>query len=295
MCMKARLIIAALCVSAFAHAQPNVEFLGPLQGENHGQHGFSYQGMDISGRYMLSCQNQGIASVYRLSGRRFKRVGQFHLASFHEYNHANVVSFGVEKAASSDPLPVAYVSQCHRKPVDGRKDVLYVERILPGFGASELVQTIFYEDSSRDFGYALQWVIDRKEKMLYGYGNTIDNRNPDNRHRIIKFRLPKLSDGSFVVLRPQDALENYLIEDVSGYRFNPIGQGLCIYRDRLYMPTGLGDVDNPSVLYVWDLKNRSMRSVDLSAGTTGELEDISRRGRYLYIQGQDGIFRVKRL
>ena len=206
-----------------------------------------------------------------------------------------MVSFGVEKAASSDPLPVAYVSQCHRKPVDGRKDVLYVERILPGFGASELVQTIFYEDSSRDFGYALQWVIDRKEKMLYGYGNTIDNRNPDNRHRIIKFRLPKLSDGSFVVLRPQDALENYLVEDVSGYRFNPIGQGLCIYRGRLYMPTGLGDVDNPSVLYVWDLKNRSMRSVDLSAGTTGELEDISRRGRYLYIQGQDGIFRVKRL
>ena len=288
------LLVSLICLSAIATAQPKVDFLGPLQGERHGEKGFAYQGMDIYGKYMLSCQNQGAASVYRLSGRKFTRVGQFRLASFHKHNHANVVTFGLEKAAGNDPLPVAYVSQCSKHTVDGRKDVLYAERIAPDFSGSTLVQTIFYDDCNHDFGYALQWVIDREEKMLYGYGNTVNNTDPANRHRIIKFRLPSLSEGEQVVLRPEDALENYLIEDVSSCRFNPIGQGLYIHKGRLYMPTGLGKADTPSILYVWDLKNRSMHEVDLSGVTTGEFEDISRSGNYFYIQGQDGLFRLHR-
>ena len=98
-----------------------VEFLGLLQGENAGKRGFSYQGMDVCGEYMMSCQNQGIATIYKLSGKTFAPVGQFHLASFHKYNHANVVSFGVEKAEKGDPLPVAYVSHCHRQPINGSR------------------------------------------------------------------------------------------------------------------------------------------------------------------------------
>ena len=264
------------------------EFLGPLAGM--AQSGFSYQGMDISGRYLLSCQNRGAATVYRLSGKEYTPVGQFQLASFHENNHANVVSFGVEKAERGDPLPVAYISQCSRKPYNGMKDVLFAERINPDFTGSTLLQTIFYDDVNHDFGYALQWVIDRREKMLYGYGNTINNSDPANRHRIIKFRLPTLAEGPLVVLHPEDALENYLIEEVSPFRFNPIGQGLYIHRGRLYMPTGIGTPENPSILYIWNLRTRTMESVDLSESTTGELEDISLRSRRFYLQGQDGLF-----
>ena len=270
-----------------------VEFMGPMKGVNPGRKGYSYQGMDISGRYMVSCQDRGVATLYRLSGDKFERIGQFHLASFHEYNHSNVVSFGVEKAEKSDPMPVAYISHCHRKPIDGKKDLLFVERIAPDFGSSELVQTIFYDDVNYDFGYALQWVVDKKNRMLYGYGNTVNNSDPANRHRVIKFRLPALSDGSFVTLKPEDALENYLIEDVSGFRFNPVGQGLSIQGDKLYMPTGVGNSANPSILYIWDLAGHEMQSIDLSSCTTGEFEDISIRGRFVYIQGQDGLFRFK--
>ena len=277
----------------FSCDRSGVEFLGALQGENAGKRGYAYQGMDICGPYMMSCQNQGIATIYCLSGRKFERAGQFHLGSFHEYNHANVVSFGVEKAEKGDPLPVAYISHCHRKPIDGRKDLLFVERIAPDFGSSELVQTIFYDDVNYDFGYALQWVVDKKNRMLYGYGNTVNNSDPANRHRVIKFRLPALSDGSFVTLKPEDALENYLIEDVSGFRFNPVGQGLFIQGDKLYMPTGVGNSANPSILYIWDLAGHEMQSIDLSSCTTGEFEDISIRGRFVYIQGQDGLFRFK--
>lgn len=287
------LLVSCIVIGASLLAQPKVEHLGALQGENVGQPGFSYQGMDIYGDYMLSCQNQGIATVYRLSGKTFKALGQFHLKSFHEYNHANVVTFGLEKAQPSDPMPVAYISHCSKHPIDGMKDVLYAERILPDFSGSELLQTIFYDDVNKDFGYALQWVIDQEEKMLYGYGNTVNNSDPSNRHRIIKFRLPSLSEGKLVVLKPEDALENYLIEDESGFRFNPVGQGLFIENGTLYMPTGVGKVKTPSVLYIWDLKARKMQGLDLSLVSTGEFEDISRYGKWFYIQGQDGIFRLR--
>ena len=292
--MERKILLIGLLAAAVSCAQGvQADFLGPLQGENGGKSPHPYQGMDICGDYMLSCQNQGVASVYRLSEDAFELAGQWHLASFHQDNHANVVTFGVEKAQADDPLPLAYVSQCSKNTIDGKKDVLYAERIAPDFSSSELVQTIFYDDVNQDFGYALQWVIDRQEKMLYGYGNTVNNSDPDNRHRIIKFPLPKLSEGAFVTLKPEDALENYLIEEVSGFRFNPIGQGLYVEKGKLYMPTGVGRAETPSILYIWDLKKRSMKALDLSAVTTSEFEDISRYKDAFYIQAQDGIFRIK--
>ena len=290
--MKRLLFLSLLCLAACS-PRVTADFLGPLQGENGGQKPYPYQGMDIYGNHMISCQNRGVASVYSLSGKEFKLEGQFHLASFHKDNHANVVTFGLEKADVADPLPLIYVSQCSKNTIDGKKDVLYAERIAPDFSSSELVQTIFYDDVNHDFGYALQWVIDRENKMLYGYGNTVNNSDPENRHRIIKFRLPQLSEGSFVVLKTEDALENYLIEEVSDFRFNPIGQGLYIHRGKLYMPTGVGKPDRPSILYIWDLKRHKMEVIDLSAITTSEFEDISKYGKYFYIQAQDGVFRVK--
>ena len=286
------LIAAALLSSAPCWGRPKVEYLGPLQGELMDGR-YAYQGMDIWNGYVLSCQDRGVASIYRLQKKGFTLEGQFHLATFHKFNHANVVSFGVEKFAKEDRFPVFYVSQCHMQPIDGRKDLLYVERLAPGFSGSERVQTIFYDDVNHDFGYALQWVVDRKHKWLYGYGNTVNNSDPANRHRVIKFRLPALSEGPQVVLKPEDALENYLIEDESGYRFNPIGQGLFVRGGRLYMPTGVGNAASPSILYIWDLKKHRMRALDLSLVTTGEFEDISfYKGRF-YIQSQDGLFRLR--
>ena len=290
-----RIILTALTILAavFSAACSKVEFLGPLQGKDGGVYPFSYQGMDISGGYMLSCQNSGVASLYSLKGREFSLISQFNLASHHENNHANVVSFGVEKADGKDPLPVVYISQCNRKTIDGKKDALFVERIAPDLSGSSLVQTIVYEDVNQDFGYALQWVVDQENKMLYGYGNTIENLAPGNRHRIVKFRLPALSEGPLVVFRPEDALENYLVEDVSDFRFNSIGQGAFVRKGKLYLPTGVGRSETPSILLIWDLEKRRMRSLDLSLETVGEFEDISFYKGWFYIQGQDGLFRLR--
>lgn len=275
------------------------EYLGPLKGLNHRQKGHSYQGMDVYGHYAVSCQNQGIATIYLLGKDTFSRTAQFKLASFNSRNHANVASFGTEKFDAGDPFPLLYVSHCHRKTIDGRKDLCFVERIAPDMQSSELVQTIFYDDTDKDFGYALQWVVDRQRGLLCGYGNTVNNTDSTNRHRIAVFPLPSLDEGPVVMLKPEDAIENYLLEDYMPSdafkpRFNPIGQGLDIRDGLLYMPTGLGTEKHPSILYIWDLNRRTMKALDLSGCTTGELEDIAVLSRkVLLLQSQDGLFRIR--
>ena len=171
-------------------------------------------------------------------------------------------------------------------------------QLNPDMKGSTLVQTIYFEDPNNLFGYALQWVVDKKNKMLYGYGNTTKDKDLEgNRHRVIKFALPKLSDSDangMVVLKESDALENYVLED-NGLSFATIGQGLCIWKDRLMMPTGLGTEQYPSYLFVWDLKNkRPVEVLDMSIGTTGELEDLAHfKGKKYLVQGQDGLFLMK--
>lgn len=259
----------------------------------------NYQGMDCWRNYVVSLRHTGVATVWKYDGKSgLEKLGQFDLASHDEVNHSNVASFGVEFFDRKDPMPVLYISQCHKKPYKGRKDVLFVERILPDLQSSELVQTIFFDDPDHLFGYALQWVVDRKNKMLYGYGNTTGDKDVEhNRHRVVKFRLPKLSDSDesgMVTLTYADMLENYVLED-HGLSFATIGQGLCIHKGRLMMPTGLGTEKYPSYLFVWDLaKKKPVEVLDMSLGTTGELEDCAhfRCNRYL-VQGQDGLFLLK--
>jgi len=267
-------------------------FIGPLQGVEKQ----AYQGMDIFGNYLLSLQNTGVATIYDFNGKKAARLSQFKLASYNKYNHCNVASFGVEYYEASDPMPVVYVSQCQKHSINGMKDVAYVERINPDLQSSTLVQTIYYDDENHNFGYALQWVVDTENHLLYGYGNTIDNTNPANRHRVAKFRLPSIKDGKdgIVTLTDKDLLETYLLEDTYNAPFMPIGQGLFVHNGLLYMPTGVGKPETPSYLYVWDLNGRYMRNVlDLRTATHSEMEDSSMYDGYLIIQSQDGLFKIK--
>lgn len=279
-------ILLLLLAAVSCSREPVVDYLGALEGLP----GHSYQGMDVYGDIVVSCQDKGVATVYLLEDGSFSKLGQFMLASSHPYNHSNVVSFGLEKADAEATVPVMYISQCHPQRINGDKDALFVEQLAPDMQSSRLVQTIVYDDTVGDYGYAVQWVIDRRKKLLYGYGNTVSNSDPANRHRVICFKLPKLADGARVVLRPEDALEDYLIEEVSDFRFNPIGQGLYIERGKLYLPTGVGDEARPSILYIWDLRKKRMEVVDLTEKTVGELEDISRYGNDWLLQGQEGLF-----
>jgi len=268
-----------------------VKFLGQLQGKEKQ----AYQGMDIFGNYLLSLQNTGIATIYNFNGKKAIKLSQFNLASYHKYNHCNVASFGVEYYDANDPMPVVYVSQCQKHSINGMKDVAYVERINPDLKSSTLIQTIFYNDVNHNFGYALQWVVDTENNLLYGYGNTIDNSNPANKHRVAKFRLPSIKDGvnGVITLTDKDLLDTYLLEDYYNAPFMPVGQGLFVHNGLLYMPTGFGKAEAPSYLYVWDLIGKYMRNVlDLREATHSEMEDSSIYDGCLIIQSQAGLFKL---
>lgn len=254
----------------------------------------SFQGMAVSGDYLVSLQNKGYATIYRLPG--MKRVTPtFKLGGFGDYNHANAASFGTEKYTRADALPLLYVSQAHKKAVDGLKNVCYVERLHLD-GSSELVQRIVLDSVERYYGYALQWAVDRERGMLIGFGNTISNMADGNRFRIITFRLPRLSDGQLVRLRPREAIDNYVVQQFDNrYPSRVIGQGACVYQGCLFMPTGFGSDTAPSIVYVWDLKKKKLRSVlDLSETVKHELEDIDfYKGNALIQTNGEGVIMLK--
>lgn len=299
---KSFYLIAALLLlgAAASFAQPEAtkkpaEYVCSLI--NPSEKGLGTQGMDIYKDYLINCRNQGYIYIYSFDGKEVTPLGDFSLASRDVDNHANVASFGRIFYDDNDPLPLLYVSQAAKKTWNGYKDVLLVERIAPDFKSSELVQTIYFDDVNNDFGYALQWVLDPNGKYLYGYGNTTKDRDINgNRHRIAKFRMPTLADSNadgVVILRPDDMLENYTIEDY-GFKFATIGQGLYVRKHKLYMPVGVGTDEYPAKLYVWNLKKHRMDVVaDLNYSKMGEPEDMSYRKGWFYISAVNGIFRIK--
>lgn len=271
-------------------------YLGKLHGRKG--KGYGYQGMAVHGDLVVSTQNQGVATIYKLQGDSIKTLSQFEMDCFSPVNHSNVVSFGNEYYAKGDPFPLFYVSQAKQEPFNGKKDVLFVERIAPDLKSSKTVQTIFYDDVNKDYGWALQWVVDARNGYLYGFGNTITNTTDSNKHRVIKFRLPKLSEtgaDGYVTLRPSDALENYTFEDVSSYRGNFIDQGLMVKSGKLYILAGFGKPTAPSKLFVWDLKKKEMCNIiDLVEGTHSELEDLDAlSSKEILVQAQHGLFTIK--
>src|SRR5574344_1545141 len=259
----------------FSQNTLSCRFVAKLQGvEKEG-----YQGLEVYGNTLISCQNSGWMSFYNYDGKKLTQlVKAFKMACYDKNTHANVASLSNEFFAPSDKFPIVYVSQCAKQAYKGMKDVLFAERIAPDMKSTTTVQTIYYRDENHNFGYALQWVVDRDNNVLYGYGNTINNTDPNNKHRIVKFRLPSLKEGkdNLLVLTDKDLLENYLIEDSYGQAFNPIGQGLFVKNGLLFMPTGVGTPHDPSILYVWDLRTHQMHNVlDLTTATFSELEDCA--------------------
>ena len=251
--------------------------------------GQSYQGMAIWRDYLVSLQNTGQATLYRLSDDGLQLLRQFPLASQMPQNHANVAFFGVELYDKSDEFPLLYVSQCSKQKYNGMKDVCFVERISLT-SPPELVQTIVLDDDEGLFGYALQWMIDRKHKLLIGYGNTVENMGKGNRWRTMIFPMPKLSEGPVVHLRPQDALQNYCIQDLdSRFPSNHIGQGACVIKNQMFIPVGVGTEKHPSILYVWNLRKKQLDHIlDFQRQVPHEFEDCEPFGRDLIVQTNGG-------
>lgn len=306
---KTRLIIVACILSLSAAAQQVYTYTGEkvslskhtftsrCLGKLQGVAGQAYQGLDVWQDYAVSLQNTGYATIYRLDGSTgLNVVSQFPLGSNSKYNHANVASFSNQYYSPGDKFPLLLVSQSYKQAVDGKKDLLYVERISNDMKKSQLVATINFVDSGHLCGYAVQWVYDHENDMLYGFANTRSNLDSLNQHRILKFRMPRLTGlplGAEVKLTASGLLENYLVEETFPHYYMQIGQGLMIKDGLLYMPVGLGTPPHPSILYVWDLTRHVMRNaIDMSQATSGELEDCAEHDGKLIMQSQGALYEI---
>ena len=278
------MLLTSSCVP-FDFTDASVQKIADLQGVQKQ----SYQGMAIYGDYLVSLQNTGQATIYRFQNDKLQPVRQFPLASHTAENHANVAFFGTERYHKSDQLPLLYVSQCSKQLYRGMKDVCFVERISLT-GEPQLVQTIVLDDPDGLFGYALQWMIDAKHNRLIGYGNTIENMGKGNRWRTMVFPMPKLSDGPIVHLNPRNALANYCIQDLDPrFPSNHIGQGACIKGDQMFIPVGVGTEQQPSILYVWNLKKKQLDRIhNFQQQVPHEFEDCKPYRRSLIMQTNGG-------
>lgn len=278
------MLLTSSCVP-FDFTDASVQKIADLQGVQKQ----SYQGMAIYGDYLVSLQNTGQATIYRFQNDKLQPVRQFPLASHTAENHANVAFFGTERYHKSDQFPLLYVSQCSKQLYKGMKDVCFVERISLT-GEPQLVQTIVLDDPDGLFGYALQWMIDAKHNRLIGYGNTIENMGKGNRWRTMVFPMPKLSDGPIVHLNPRNALDNYCIQDLDPrFPSNHIGQGACIKGDQMFIPVGVGTEQQPSILYVWNLKKKQLDRIhNFQQQVPHEFEDCKPYRRSLIMQTNGG-------
>ena len=166
-CLAMAILACALTFPMKARA--GAEFTIPTcnQGFNLSHNGV--QGMDIWGDYLVSLQNYGTCNIYNLNGvNSATKLHTFKLATYDNasatYNHANVASFSNQFYASTDKVPLLYITRCHAyTDEDGMKSVCYVERLDVDNGSSTLVQKICYDDS----GYGSNiWVIDRENNYL---------------------------------------------------------------------------------------------------------------------------------
>ena len=303
--------MALLCIVGMS-AQDRFYYSGPQLrlAKNHftcepvdsldGASNLSYQGMDCWNDFIVSLQNEGMATTYKYDGMNVGKIATFKLGSYSEKNTAKAASFSNQFFSREDKMPLLFVSQSYKEAVGGQKDVIFVERISTNMKSSKLVAKIQFKEANRLFGNTLQWVVDKENKFLYGFGNTIDDSNASNKHRLVKFKLPTVAvkakgkNIQTITLSEKDLLENYLIEDYCPLFKSMASHGLMVKYGLLYMPVGKNTDAQPSILYVWNLAKRKMQnSIDLSKSTTGELTDCAECMGELLIQSQDSIYKLR--
>lgn len=269
-------------------------------GKLDGAADFNYQGMDCWNEYIVSLQNEGMATTYKYDGMTVAKIATFKLGSYGDKNTAKAASFSNQFFSREDKMPLLFVSQSHNEAVGGQKDVIFVERISTNMKSSKLVAKIQFKEANKLFGNTLQWVVDKENKFLYGFGNTIDDSNASNKHRLVKFKLPTIAVKAksktiqTITLSEKDLLENYLIEDYCLMFKSMASHGLMVKYGLLYMPIGKGTNSQPSTMYVWNLAKRKLQNaIDTSASTTGELTDCAECMGELLIQSQDSIYKLR--
>ena len=184
-----------------------------------------YQGMCIYEDWLLSVQNKGYATLYKLPALE-KKTETFKLGCFGDTNHANVAAFGVEKYDENDPLPLVYVSQAYKNVVNGEKafkavapiaglTMVWMYRDLEASRPIPLFEIHGTEDRTSEWTGDLEnkggWGAYMPVPMAVGYWvaknrctkeetKRVESLNCENGHYVIKHRFTESTTGCDVWL-----------------------------------------------------------------------------------------------
>ncbi|MBR1940241.1 MAG: hypothetical protein IJ845_02785 [Bacteroidaceae bacterium] len=244
------------------------------------------QGMAILGNFAYITNRGGL--LRKLNLQTGTVVNSFFLGSADSQNLANTVSFGKERKSDAD-IPVMYVSEYQNKYR------CFVEQVYAD--SAVLVQTINATDNGK-VKAVRDWVVDSLSNCIYGIERINNIKDKDGKicHSILKYRLPKLGEGSNVVLTEADLIDSFKV-----YFFNAL-QGAKVRNGMMYIITGLQELDRLSradserSLYIVDLNEKAIyNKIDLSYVSTNPPQDIDFKDEIclIFFGGDGGIYETK--
>ena len=237
------------------------------------------QGMDVWGDRAYVLYDTGLCGVYDLISRSSKPIDLFKLGSHNEgiptrdyRNHANSCMFAAH-CAPGNHIPLLYVTagagtgadedgyfyRCAVENLVCVRDQAGRERYR-----AQTIQTITYRPGDMT-GLMYEnpcwgcpaFFVDSAEKSLYIFSARYRTKRgfvPEgekNTYLITRFRLPELSEGSFIRLTPQDILDQFTAP--SDVMFT---QGGTLCGHWLVYTFGIPKYDYPNRILAFDMKKR---------------------------------------
>ncbi len=235
------------------------------------------QGMTIHNDIAFLFNDGGHFRVFDLKKNTILKEGD--LASSSQTCHVNNVCF-VDRRYNDKTL--LYVTEYL-----GDRRCL-VESLTDDY-ETKLLQSIIYTKDGKNV-FVWNWTVDIEKGFLYALHNVfMDKKNKKVTNRIVKFRLPNLSEGKEVVLTENDVLDSFDVYFANGVQGGKIKNGYW------YISTGLREAskdkfDAERAIIVIDLKKKEIaRVINLTSITTNEPEDIDfYKGKILLYCGQAG-------
>jgi len=219
----------------------------------------AHQSMAIYGNYLVLATVNSSAMLYNIATNT--KISDVTIPSATGFNtpHANVAQFGVEFASGNSAMPLLYLSQW-----DGQHG--FIAYNLTSNGTMSVVQTIKPNVSAAIFGEGqTDWVIDTDGGWLYslaykqaneGYLVTEEN---GGRTMVCKFKLPKIADGSAIVLTDADVVDHYELPPIN------VRQDACYVNGHILLAAGGGSASgfqtNWNKLYAIDLLGKCISSI----------------------------------
>lgn len=274
------LLFALLSICGYVYSQMKYPIVGTYKKK-------TAQGMAIYGDTAYLMHEGGLCRVLDL--RRGIVTRTFILGSASMDNHSNTACFRETISNKKYKIPPLYLSECTGK---GR---CFVEQLTDK--SSILLQTIEMFENGKNKRVS-NWTLDNDHNYLYAIVRNqkeILDSSWNVRCRIIKCRIPNLTEGNYVKFDEKDIIDQF---DVM---FPNIMQGVKIRGRYMYLVTGQSQSlserkDGKREIFVINLREKKIvRSIDLSYVSTNEPEDIDFYGKkcFLYCGHEGGIHEIK--